>query len=108
VRVGGVDPPTRTIQAHRIAVNEELDELESLIASLPEILAPGGVAAILSFHSLEDRLVKRAFHDRETWEPLTKKPTVASDEESAQNPRARSAKLRAARLVAGPREEERP
>jgi 16S rRNA (cytosine1402-N4)-methyltransferase len=101
VRVGGVDPATRTFQALRIAVNLELEELEQLLAALPRLVEPGGVAAILSFHSLEDRLVKRAFHDRETWEPLTKKPLVASDEESAANPRARSAKLRAARRLEG-------
>jgi 16S rRNA (cytosine1402-N4)-methyltransferase len=97
VRVGGVDPATRTFQALRIAVNRELDELEQLLAALPRLIAPGGVAAIISFHSLEDRLVKRAFHERETWQPLTKKPLVATEDESAQNPRARSAKLRAAR-----------
>jgi 16S rRNA (cytosine1402-N4)-methyltransferase len=100
VRVGGVDPATRTFQALRIAVNGELDELEALLAALPRLLAPGGVAAVISFHSLEDRLVKRAFHDRATWAPLTKKPLVASEEESAANPRARSAKLRAAARVA--------
>jgi 16S rRNA (cytosine1402-N4)-methyltransferase len=99
VRVGGVDPATRTFQALRIAVNRELEELEALIAALPLLLAPGGVAAILSFHSLEDRLVKRAFHDKSKWAPHWKKPRVASDEETAMNPRARSAKLRAARLV---------
>lgn len=97
VRVGGVDPATRTFQALRIAVNRELEELEELLAALPEVLEPGGIAAILSFHSLEDRLVKRTFHDREIWEPLTKKPLVATDEEAASNPRSRSAKLRAAR-----------
>jgi len=97
VRVGGVDPATRTFQALRIAVNHELDELESLLAALPSVLAPGGIAAILSFHSLEDRLAKRAFHDRELWSPLTKKPLVATDDEANLNPRARSAKLRAAR-----------
>jgi 16S rRNA (cytosine1402-N4)-methyltransferase len=96
VRVGGVDPATRTFQALRIAVNGELDQLEALLASLPHVLRPGGRAAILSFHSLEDRLVKRAFHDRDVWSPLTKKPEVATDDETAQNPRARSAKLRAA------------
>jgi 16S rRNA (cytosine1402-N4)-methyltransferase len=96
VRVGGVDPATRTFQALRIAVNRELDELEALLEELPRLVAPGGVAAILSFHSLEDRLVKRAFHDP-GWERLTKKPLAASDDEAAQNPRARSAKLRAAR-----------
>jgi 16S rRNA (cytosine1402-N4)-methyltransferase len=98
-RVGGVDPATRTFQALRIAVNRELEELESLLATLGDVLVEGGVAAIISFHSLEDRLVKRAFHT-EGWAQLTKKPLVASDDESAQNPRARSAKLRAARRVA--------
>jgi 16S rRNA (cytosine1402-N4)-methyltransferase len=99
VRVGGVDPATRTFQALRIAVNGELEELERLLAALPDVIAPGGVAAILSFHSLEDRLVKRAFQDRARWAQLTKKPQVATEEESAQNPRARSAKLRAARRL---------
>jgi 16S rRNA (cytosine1402-N4)-methyltransferase len=99
VRVGGVDPATRTFQALRIAVNGELDELEALLGALPRIMAPGGVASILSFHSLEDRLVKRAFHERDTWEPLTKKPLVAGEDESAANPRARSAKLRSARRL---------
>jgi 16S rRNA (cytosine1402-N4)-methyltransferase len=98
-RVGGVDPATRTFQALRIAVNHELEELEALLAALPAIVAPGGTAAIISFHSLEDRLVKRTFADEQTWAPFTKKPQVASDEESTQNPRARSAKLRAARRV---------
>jgi 16S rRNA (cytosine1402-N4)-methyltransferase len=96
VRVGGVDPATRTFQALRIAVNGELDQLEALLASLADVVRPGGHVAILSFHSLEDRLVKRAFHDRATWSPLTKKPEVATEDETAQNPRARSAKLRAA------------
>jgi len=99
VRVGGVDPATRTFQALRIAVNGELEQLEELLAALPQILTRGGVAAFLSFHSLEDRLVKRAFHRRDTFEPLTKKPLVATDEEAAANPRARSAKLRAARRL---------
>lgn len=104
VRVGGVDPATRTFQALRIAVNGELDQLEALLGALPTIIRPGGKVAILSFHSLEDRLVKRAFHDREVWETLTKKPLVATEEEAAANPRARSAKLRgAARLIAGER-----
>jgi 16S rRNA (cytosine1402-N4)-methyltransferase len=95
-RVGGVDPATRTFQALRIAVNRELDQLNDLLDALPSCVAEGGVAAIISFHSLEDRIVKRAFAGPE-WLPLTKKPQVASDEECAQNPRARSAKLRVAR-----------
>jgi len=98
-RVGGVDPATRTFQALRIAVNGELAELEALLSQLPDVIAPGGVAAIISFHSLEDRAVKHAFHVREMWEPLWKKPRAASEEEAASNARARSAKLRAARRV---------
>jgi 16S rRNA (cytosine1402-N4)-methyltransferase len=98
-RIGGVDPATRTFQALRIAVNRELAELETLLAVLPDVVVEGGVAAVISFHSLEDRLVKRAFVV-EGWEPLTKKPQVAGDEEQQQNPRSRSAKLRAARRVA--------
>jgi 16S rRNA (cytosine1402-N4)-methyltransferase len=99
VRVGGVDPATRTFQALRIAVNGEMDELEALLAALPARLAPGGVAAILSFHSLEDRLVKQAFHDKGTWKTLWKKPIGATEEERNVNLRSRSAKLRAARRV---------
>ncbi len=99
VRVGGVDPATRTFQALRIAVNHELEELERLLEALPRIVEPGGVAALLSFHSLEDRLVKRAFHDKELWSPTSKKPIVAGEEEATANPRARSAKLRAARRL---------
>jgi len=94
--LGGVDPATRTFQAIRIAVNRELDELERLMAVLGEVIVEGGVAAIVSFHSLEDRVVKRAFA-AEGWSRLTKKPLVPCDEECEQNPRARSAKLRAAR-----------
>jgi 16S rRNA (cytosine1402-N4)-methyltransferase len=97
-RIGGVDPATRSFQALRIAVNRELGELQDLLASLPEVLVAGGVAAMITFHSLEDRRVKRAFATPE-WEPLTKKPLVASDEEHALNARSRSAKLRAARRV---------
>jgi 16S rRNA (cytosine1402-N4)-methyltransferase len=97
VRVGGVDPATRSFQALRIAVNAELDELTLLLPSLSRLVRPGGVVAVLSFHSLEDRIVKRAFHDSNVWEPLWKKPRVATDDETAENPRSRSAKLRAAR-----------
>ncbi len=97
VRVGGVDPATRTFQALRIAVNGELEQLEALLEALPTIVRGNGRVAIISFHSLEDRLVKRAFHDRDTWELVTKKPMVATEEEASANPRARSAKLRVAR-----------
>ncbi len=99
-RIGGVDPATRTFQALRIAVNGELSELEALLAAAPRVLAAGGVIAVISFHSLEDRLVKRALRDRATWRPLTKKPIVAGDDEIADNPRARSAKLRVAERLA--------
>jgi 16S rRNA (cytosine1402-N4)-methyltransferase len=98
-RVGGIDPATRTFQALRIAVNSELKEVSALLELACTRLKPGGVLAVISFHSLEDRLVKRAFQDRMTWAPLTKKPIIASDEEQAQNPRSRSAKLRAARRL---------
>lgn len=98
MRVGGVDPATRTFQALRIVLNDELGELERLVAALPRVLERGAVAAIISFHSLEDRRVKHAFADRARWTPLTKKPVLACDAERAENPRASSAKLRAARL----------
>jgi 16S rRNA (cytosine1402-N4)-methyltransferase len=96
-RVGGIDPATRTFQALRIAVNRELDQLESLLDFARHRLRPGGVAVLVSFHSLEDRLVKRAFLEAECWERLTRKPVAAGETEQAENPRARSAKLRAAR-----------
>lgn len=95
---GRIDPATRTFQALRIAVNDEIEQLRLLIASLTTVLRQGGVAAIISFHSLEDRLVKHAFRDHEALRVLTKRPVTASEEECATNPRARSAKLRAARL----------
>ncbi len=108
VRVGGVDPATRTFQALRIAVNRELEELSNLLASLADVLAPGGVAAVISFHSLEDRLVKKTFQAHDTWAPIWKKPLMASEEECLANPRARSAKLRAARKVGDPPGAEAP
>ncbi|HDY64704.1 MAG TPA: 16S rRNA (cytosine(1402)-N(4))-methyltransferase RsmH [Phycisphaerae bacterium] len=94
----GIHPATRTFQALRIAVNDELTNLERLLDSLGGILATGGRAAIISFHSLEDRRVKRAFASLTgTGQAiaLTKKPIVPSAEEIAANPRSRSAKLRA-------------
>jgi 16S rRNA (cytosine1402-N4)-methyltransferase len=99
-RVGGIDPATRTFQALRIAVNGELKEISSLLELARTRLKPGGLLAVISFHSLEDRLVKREFQNRATWAPLTKKPIIATDEEQAQNPRSRSAKLRVARRLA--------
>ncbi|MEP7053539.1 MAG: 16S rRNA (cytosine(1402)-N(4))-methyltransferase RsmH [Pseudomonadota bacterium] len=98
-RLGGVDPATKTFQALRIAVNSELDQISALLDFAKGALAPGGIAAIISFHSLEDRLVKRAFVERQFWQRLSKKPILAGETELAQNPRARSAKLRVARRI---------
>lgn len=91
-----LDPATRTFQALRIAVNDELAALEALLKKLPACLRSGGRAGLISFHSLEDRLVKRAFQDKVVWDAKTRKPVTATDEECAANPRARSAKLRVA------------
>lgn len=95
-RSGGIDPATRTFQALRIAVNDELGALDRLLTALPAVVKTGGRAGIISFHSLEDRRVKQAFRDSAVWTPKTKKPVEASDAETATNPRARSAKLRVA------------
>lgn len=91
-----IDPATRTFQALRIAVNEELAILEDALRRMPDCLKPGGRLVVISFHSLEDRIVKHAFREDDRLEVLTKKPVVASEEEERQNPRSRSAKLRAA------------
>jgi 16S rRNA (cytosine1402-N4)-methyltransferase len=96
-----IDPATRTFQALRIAVNGELDALQTALKRLPAYLKPGGRLAIISFHSLEDRIVKEAFRDDERLNAITRKPIIASEEESSRNPRARSAKLRVAERVAG-------
>jgi 16S rRNA (cytosine1402-N4)-methyltransferase len=95
---GRLHPATRTFQALRIAVNDELGSLQALLDCVPDVLLPGARAVIISFHSLEDRLVKRAFQAGAragSYRLLTKKPLRPSDGEAAQNPRARSAKLRA-------------
>ena len=93
-------PATRLFQALRIAANEELSHLErALEHSLPESLKPGGRLAVITFHSLEDRLVKDAFRDHTRWENLTPKPVTASPLEQKVNPRSRTAKLRAARRL---------
>ena len=91
-----IDPATRTFQALRIAANDELGELDAALRALPECLAPHGRLAIISFHSLEDRRVKNAFRDDGRLAVLAKKPIRPSAEETARNPRARSAKMRVA------------
>jgi 16S rRNA (cytosine1402-N4)-methyltransferase len=96
-----IDPATRVFQALRIAVNDELGALERFLAALPKRLKPGGAVVVISFHSLEDRLVKQAFRDRQYWQNLTAKPVQPGEEEVRSNPRARSAKLRAARRLSG-------
>jgi 16S rRNA (cytosine1402-N4)-methyltransferase len=93
-RFGGIDPATKTFQALRIGVNRELEEITSLLGQLHELLRPGAVAAVISFHSLEDRLVKRCFQERALWRRLSSKPMTPSSPEQDENPRARSAKLR--------------
>lgn len=112
-----IDPATRTFQAIRMLVNEETEELSALLAALPRLLAPGGVAILISFHSLEDRAVKNALRDgakgcicppslpvcgcglTPVYELFTRRPVRAGDIEIADNPRSRSAKLRAARRI---------
>jgi 16S rRNA (cytosine1402-N4)-methyltransferase len=98
-RAGGIDPATRVFQALRIAVNDELGALDRLLAALPKLVKPGGRAGIISFHSLEDRRVKQAFRAATVWKTVTKKPVEAGAEETARNPRARSAKLRVAERI---------
>ncbi|HSJ49923.1 MAG TPA: 16S rRNA (cytosine(1402)-N(4))-methyltransferase RsmH [Actinomycetota bacterium] len=95
-RRGGPHPARRTFQALRIAVNRELEELAASLPRAVDLLAPGGRLVAISYHSLEDRIVKRFLAARDDLEPLTKKPLTPSNAERARNPRARAAKLRAA------------
>jgi 16S rRNA (cytosine1402-N4)-methyltransferase len=95
-RTGRTHPATKIFQALRIAVNNELGELESALPDFVDCLKPGGRFAIISFHSLEDRIVKQFFKSRDDLTVLTKKPVVPTETETKTNPRARSAKLRVA------------
>jgi 16S rRNA (cytosine1402-N4)-methyltransferase len=97
-----IHPATRTFQALRIAVNEELKSLRIALERIPTRLVPGGRLAVISFHSLEDRLVKQAFRNTQVWECLTRSPIEASNDEVLRNPRSRSAKLRAAARLPAP------
>ena len=97
-----IHPATRTFQALRIHVNNELGEIQSLLYSVGPLLKPGGRVVLISFHSLEDRIVKDSFRDAArngVLEILTKKPVMAKEQEALRNPRSRSAKLRAARKL---------
>jgi 16S rRNA (cytosine1402-N4)-methyltransferase len=96
-----IHPATRTFQALRIFVNRELDDLQALLAATPRVLKPGGRLVVISFHSLEDRIVKDALRSGKDkyFRLLTKKPLIASEEEIDRNPRSRSAKMRAAERI---------
>lgn len=96
-RYGRINPATRVFQALRIAVNQELSSLEKFLSVAPNWLKSEGIIAVISFHSLEDRIVKHSFKNSTQLEVLTKKPIIPQPEEQKQNPRSRSAKLRLAR-----------
>ena len=97
-----IHPATRTFQSLRIFVNRELDDLKALLEAAPRVLKPGGRLVVISFHSLEDRIVKDAMRDgakQGVYRLLTKKPVTATEEEIESNPRSRSAKMRAAERI---------
>ena len=97
-----IHPATRTFQALRIFVNRELDDLKALLEAAPRVLKPGGRLVVISFHSLEDRIVKDAMREGardKHFRLLTKKPVMASEDEIDRNPRSRSAKMRAAEKI---------
>ena len=96
-RRGRIHPATRTFQALRIAVNDELGVLDRLLQVAPDWLLSGGLFGVISFHSLEDRRVKTAFVSDERLQRITRKPETAAEEEQSSNPRSRSAKWRLAR-----------
>lgn len=98
-RHGKIHPATRTFQALRIVVNGELDSLETLLTKAPLWLKPGAIIGIISFHSLEDRLIKHGFRNNELLKVITKKPIIPQTEEIQKNPRSRSAKLRFAQRL---------
>ena len=98
-RRGRIHPATRSFQALRIAVNDELGALDRLLAAAPDWLRPGGLLAIISFHSLEDRRVKTAFLTDDRLERITRKAIQATEAEADANPRSRSARLRLARRL---------
>jgi 16S rRNA (cytosine1402-N4)-methyltransferase len=98
-RPGGPHPARRTFQALRIAVNREIEELAASLPQAVDLLAPGGRVVVIAYHSLEDRVVKTTFRENERLAILTKKPLQPSETEVAGNPRARSAKLRAAERI---------
>lgn len=94
-----IHPATKVFQALRIAVNRELDNLAKVLADAPQLLAPGARLCVITFHSLEDRMVKQAFLSHPALRVLTKKPVLPNDEELRSNPRSRSAKLRVAERI---------
>ncbi|KJH72175.1 16S rRNA (cytosine(1402)-N(4))-methyltransferase RsmH [Aliterella atlantica] len=98
-RYGRIHPATRVFQALRIVVNEELTAVEKFLNSAPISLVPGGRIAVISFHSLEDRIVKHSLRESPLLQVITKKPITAQEDEIASNPRSRSAKLRIAEAL---------